>query len=218
LKDREPADIRLEQNNSDEANCTQSAILISIKELMLYTVLSREDRMRPVYRLSQWMNLFMVVSIIIGLTGCTGDLWNRISDLEQQMATMSADHRVLPQQMETLQLKVQTMDQEIRSRQSRVLAEIEHFRNEDLAHFTQRLETLAQNFQSFRKEMVSSAPWEQMHAEVADVQAALSRMKLSLDQLQVQQDQSHPSIIKRPTTVNKTIPAETKAAAASKTP
>jgi len=174
--------------------------------------------MRPVCRLSQWVNLFMVMSVIIGLTGCTGDLWNRISDLEQQIATMSADHRVLPQQMETLQLKVQTMDQEIRSRQSRVLAEIEHFRNEDLAHFTQRLETLAQNFQSFRKEMVSSAPWEQMHAEVADVQAALSRMKLSLDQIQVQQEQSHSPVIKRPTTINKTIPAETKAAAASKTP
>jgi hypothetical protein len=217
LKDREPADIRLEQSDSDEANCTQSAILISIKELILYSVLSREDRMRPVYRLSQCVNLFMMVSVI-GLTGCTGDLWNRISDLEQQMATMSADHRVLPQQMETLQLKVQTMDLEIRSRQSRVLAEIEHFRNEDLAHFTQRLETLAQNFQSFRKEMVSSAPWEQMHAEVADVQAALSRMKLSLDQIQVQQEQSYPPIAKRPT-ANKTVSAtETKAASATKTP
>jgi hypothetical protein len=219
LKDPEPADIRLEQSDSDEANCTQSAILINIKELILYSVLSREDRMRPVYRLSQCVNLFMMVSVIIGLTGCTGDLWNRISDLEQQMATMSADHRVLPQQMETLQLKVQTMDLEIRSRQSRVLAEIEHFRNEDLAHFTQRLETLAQNFQSFRKEMVSSAPWEQMHAEVADVQAALSRMKFSLDQIQVQQEQSHSPIAKRPTANNKTLSAtETKAASATKTP
>ncbi|HET7058286.1 MAG TPA: hypothetical protein VFI05_06100, partial [Nitrospiraceae bacterium] len=101
--------------------------------------------MRPVYRLSQRTNLFIVATVMISLAGCTGDLWNRISDLEQQMATMSADHRVLPQQIETLQLKVQTMDQEIRSRQSRVLTEIEHFRNEDLAHFTQRLETLAQN-------------------------------------------------------------------------
>ena len=175
--------------------------------------------MRPVYGLSQWVNLFIVMGIMMSLPGCTGDLWNRISELEQQMATMSADHRVMPQQIETLQLKVQTMDQEIRSRQSRVLTEIEHFRNEDLAYFTQRLETLAQNFQGFRKEMVSSAPWEQMHAEVADVQAALSRMKLSLDQIQVQQEQSHVPTMKRPTTVNKTIPAaETKAAAASKAP
>jgi len=211
--------IRQEQSDSDEAKCTQSAILVSIEDLILYSVLSREDRMRPVYRSRQRVNLFMAMNVIVGLTGCTGDLWNRISDLEQQMATMSADHRVLPQQMETLQLKVQTMDQEIRSRQSRVLAEIEHFRNEDLAHFTERLETLAQNFQNFRKEMVSSAPWEQMHAEVADVQAALSRMKLSLDQIQVQQEQSHLPIAKRPTANNKTLSAtETKAASAAKTP
>lgn len=175
--------------------------------------------MRPIYRLSPWVNLSIIASVMMGLPGCTGDLWNRISELEQQMATVSADHRVLPQQMETLQLKVQTMDQEIRSRQSRVLTEIEHFRNEDLAHFTQRLETLAQNFQGFRKEMVSSAPWEQMHAEVADVQAALSRMKLSLDQIQVQQEQSHSQATKRSTSVMKTIPAaETKAASASKAP
>ena len=175
--------------------------------------------MRAVYRLSQWVNLFIVATVMVGPAGCTGDLWNRISDLEQQMATMSADHRVLPQQIETLQLKVQTMDQEIRSRQSRVLTEIEHFRNEDLAHFTQRLETLAQNFQSFRKEMVGSAPWEQMHAEVADVQAALSRMKSSLDQIQMQQEQSHPPVVKRPTASNKTISTtDTKAASAAKTP
>lgn len=196
----------------------QSAILVRIAELILYLFLSQEDRMRPVYRWNQRINLFIVATVMISLAGCTGDLWNRISDLEQQMATMSADHRVLPQQIETLQLKVQTMDQEIRSRQSRVLTEIEHFRNEDLAHFTQRLETLAQNFQSFRKEMVSSAPWEQMHAEVADVQAALSRMKSSFDQIQMQQEQSHLPTMKRPTTVNKTIPAETKAAAAPKSP
>jgi len=219
LKDRELADIRLEQSGSDEANCTQSAILVSIEDLILYSVLSREDRMQPVYRSRQWVTLFMAMSVIIGLTGCTGDLWNRISDLEQQMATLSADHRVLPQQMETLQLKVQTMDQEIRSRQSRVLAEIEHFRNEDLAHFTERLETLTQNFQNFRKEMVSSAPWEQMHAEVADVQAALSRMKLSLDQTQAQQEPSHAPIAKRPAANNKTISAtEAKAASAAKIP
>ena len=175
--------------------------------------------MRAVYRSSQWVNLFLVATVMMALTGCTGDLWNRISDLEQQMATMSADHRVLPEQIEILQLKVQTMDQEIRSRQSRVLTEIEHFRNEDLAHFTQRLETLAQNFQSFRKEMVGSAPWEQMHAEVADVQAALSRMKSSFDQIQMQQEQVHPPVVKRPTAGNKTISTtETKAASAAKTP
>lgn len=174
--------------------------------------------MRPVYRLSQWMNQFIIVGGMIGLTGCTGDLWNRISDLEQQMATMTADHRVMPQQIETLQLKVQTMDQEIRSRQSRVLTEIEHFRSEDLTHFTQRLETLAHNFQSFRKEMVSSAPWEQLHAEVADVQAALSRMKVSLDQVQIQHEQSHSQTTKRPTIANKTLPAETKSAATAKAP
>lgn len=175
--------------------------------------------MRPVYGLRQWVNLFIVTGIMMSLPGCTRDLWNRISELEQQMATMSADHRVMPQQIETLQLKVQTMDQEIRSRQSRVLTEIEHFRSEDLAYFTQRLETLAQNFQGFRKEMVGSAPWEQIHAEVADVQAALSRMKLSFDQMQVQPEQSHPPVVKRPTTGNKTISTtETKAASAAKTP
>src|SRR3712207_8264020 len=48
-----------------------------------------------------------ITASILVLTGCTGDLWNRISDLEQQMATMAADHRVLPQQIETLQLTVQ---------------------------------------------------------------------------------------------------------------
>src|SRR4051812_30419096 len=60
-----------------EANCTQSAILVSIEDLILYSVLSREDRMRPVYRSRQWVNLFMAMSVIVGLTGCTGDLWNR---------------------------------------------------------------------------------------------------------------------------------------------
>ena len=175
--------------------------------------------MRPAYRLSLWVKLFIVAGFMMGLAGCTGDLWNRISELEQQMATMSADHRVMPEQIETLQLKVQTMDQEIRSRQNRVLTELEHFRNEDLAYFTQRLETLSQNFQGFRKEMVASAPWEQMHAEVADVQAALNRMKLSFDQIQVQQEQSHVPIVKRPASGNKTISTtETKAASAAKTP
>jgi chromosome segregation ATPase len=175
--------------------------------------------MGPVYRLRQPVKLIIVMGFIISLTGCTADLWNRISDLEQQMATMTADHRVLPQQIETLQLKVQTMDQEVRSRQSRVLTEIEHFRNEDLAHFTQRLDALAQNFQSFRKDMVNSAPWEQIHAEVADVQAALTRMKLSLDQVQLQHDQSHAQAAKRPTTVPKAVPApETKAISATKAP
>lgn len=175
--------------------------------------------MGTVYRFNQPVKSIIVMGLIISLTGCTGDLWNRISDLEQQMATMTADHRVLPQQIETLQLKVQTMDQEVRSRQSRVLTEIEHFRNEDLAHFTQRLDALAQNFQSFRKEMVSSAPWEQMHAEVADVQAALTRMRLSLDQVQVEHEQSHSQITKRSPSVTKTIPAsQTKAASAAKTP
>ncbi len=175
--------------------------------------------MRPVHRSCQRVKLILVATVMMGLTGCAGDLWNRISDLEQQMATMAADHRVMPQQIETLQLKVQTMDQEVRSRQGRVLTQLEHFRNEDLAHFTQRLDALAQNFQSFRKEMVSSAPWEQMHAEVAEVQAALSRMKSSFDQIQVQPEQSHPPIAKRSTAVNKTIPStETKAATASKAP
>jgi hypothetical protein len=193
---------------------------IGIEEIRFSDLfLSREDRMRAAYRLRQWVNLFIVATVMMGLAGCTGDLWNRLSDLEQQMATMSADHRVLPQQIETLQLKVQTMDQEIRSRQSRVLTEIEHFRNEDLAHFTQRLETLAQNFQSFRKEMVGSAPWEQMHAEVADVQASLNRMKSSFDQIQMQQEHSHPPVVKRPAANNKPIsPTETKAASAVKTP
>ncbi len=175
--------------------------------------------MRPVYRLNQCVQLTIVMGIMIGLSGCTADLWNRISELEQQMATMSADHRVLPQQIETLQLKVQTMDQEVRSRQTRVLTEIQHFRNEDLAHFTQRLDALAQNFQSFRKEMVNSAPWEQMHAEVADVQAALTRMKLSLDQVQLQHDQSHSQASKRSASVPKPMPApETKAVSAAKAP
>ena len=175
--------------------------------------------MGPVYRFIEHVKPIIVMGLVITMTGCTADLWNRISDLEQQMATMTADHRVLPQQIEILQLKVQTMDQEVRSRQSRVLTEIEHFRNEDLAHFTQRLDALAQNFQSFRKEMVNSAPWEQMHAEVADVQAALIRMKFSLDQVQLQHEQPHAQGAKRAATLNKTIPAaETKAAAASKMP
>jgi hypothetical protein len=184
----------------------------------LMTFLSREDRMGPVDRLNQPVKLIIVMGLIISLTGCTADLWNRISDLEQQMATMTADHRVLPQQIETLQLTLQTMDQEVRSRQGRVLTEIEHFRNEDLAHFTQRLDALAQNFQSFRKEMVNSAPWEQMHAEVADVQAALTRMKLSLDQVQLH-DQSHSQAAKRSASVPKPMPApETKAVSAAKAP
>src|SRR5688500_2512678 len=153
--------------------------------------------MGPVYRFIEHVKPIIVMGLVITMTGCTADLWNRISDLEQQMATMTADHRVLPQQIETLQLKVQTMDQEVRSRQSRVLTEIEHFRNEDLAHFTQRLDALAHNFQGFRKEMVNSAPWEQMHAEVADVQAALTRMKLNLEQVQLQHDQSHSQAAKR---------------------
>ena len=175
--------------------------------------------MQPVYRLHQCMPLTLMMGIIISLTGCTADLWNRVSELEQQMATMSADHHVLPQQIETLQLKVQTMDQEVRSRQSRVLTEIEHFRNEDLAHFTQRLDTLTQNFQSLRKDMVNSAPWEQVHAEVADVQAALTRMKLSLDQVQLQHDQSHAQVGKRSASIPKPIPSpETKAVSAAKAP
>jgi chromosome segregation ATPase len=183
------------------------------------TSLSGEDRMGPVYRLNQPVKLIIVMGLIISLTGCTADLWNRISDLEQQMATMTADHRVLPQQIETLQLKIQTMDQEVRSRQNRVLTEIEHFRDEDLAHFTQRLDALAQNFQSFRKEMVNSAPWEQMHAEVADVQAALTRMKVSLDQVQLQHDQSHSPAAKRSASVPKPVPAsESKAVSAAKAP
>ena len=181
--------------------------------------LSREDRMGPVYRLNRPVKGIIVVGVIITLSGCTGDLWNRISDLEQQMATMTADHRVLPQQIETLQLKIQTMDQEVRSRQNRVLTEIEHFRNEDLAHFAQRLDALAQNFQSFRKEMVNSPPWEQMHAEVADVQSALTRMKLSLDQVQLQHDQSHSQASKRSSSVPKPVPTpETKAVSAAKAP
>ena len=185
----------------------------------LMTFLSREDRMGPVYRWNRPMKWLIVMGLLISLTGCTADLWNRISDLEQQMATMTADHRVLPQQIETLQLTIQTMDQEVRSRQNRVLTEIEHFRNEDLAHFTQRLDALAQNFQSFRKEMVNSAPWEQMHAEVADVQAALTRMKLSLDQVQLQYDQSHSPAAKRSASVPKPMPApETKAVSAAKAP
>jgi hypothetical protein len=172
-----------------------------------------------VHRFIEYVESIIVMGLVITMTGCTADLWNRISDLEQQMATMTADHRVLPQQIETLQLKVQTMDQEVRSRQSRVLTEIEHFRNEDLAHFTQRLDALAQNFQSFRKEMVNSAPWEQMHAEVADVQAALIRMKLSLDQAQLQHDQPHAQSPKRATSVPKPIPApESKALSATKAP
>jgi hypothetical protein len=185
----------------------------------LMPFLSREDRMGPVYRFNQPVKVIIMMGLITSLTGCTADLWNRISDLEQQMATMTADHRVLPQQIETLQLTIQTMDQEMRSRQSRVLTEIEHFRNEDLAHFTQRLDALAQNFQGFRKEMVHSAPWEQMHAEVADVQAALTRMKLSLDQVQLQQDQSHSPAAKRSASVPKPMPVpETKAVSAAKAP
>jgi outer membrane murein-binding lipoprotein Lpp len=175
--------------------------------------------MRRAYRSCRCLTFIAVAGGMIGLAGCTGDLWNRISDLEQQMATMSADHRVLPQQIETLQLKVQTMDQEVRSRQGRVLTELEHFRNEDVAHFTQRLEALAQSFQSFRKEMVGSAPWEQIHAEVADVQAALARMKLSLDQVQLQQEQTHSQITKRASPLTKPLPAnEPKAASVSKAP
>ena len=175
--------------------------------------------MEPVYRLKQPMTSIIVMGFITSLTGCTGDLWNRISDLEQQMATMTADHRVLPQQIETLQLKVETMDQEVRSRQSRVLTEIEHFRSEDLAHFTQRLDALAQNFQSFRKDMVNSAPWDQMHAEVAEVQAALTRMKLSLDQVQLQHDQAQAQPAKRSASVPKPMSSpETKPVSAAKTP
>ena len=175
--------------------------------------------MGRVNRSCRSLKSFAVAGIMMGLAGCTGDLWNRISDLERQMAVMSADHRVLPQQIETLQLKVQTMDQEMRSRQGRLLTELERFRNEDVAHFTQRLESLAQNFQSFRKEMVGSAPWEQIHAEVADVQAALARMKVSLDQVQLQHDQTHSPLTKRPSSVVKPLPAnEPKAAAVSKAP
>ena len=175
--------------------------------------------MGSVYRLNRPVKGIIMGGLIITLTGCTGDLWNRISDLEQQMATMTADHRVLPQQIETLQLKLQTMDQEVRSRQNRVLTEIEHFRNEDLAHFTQRLDALVQNFQSFRKEMVNSAPWEQMHAEVADVQAALTRMRLSLDQLQLHHDPSQAQAAKRSASVPKPMPTpETKPVSAAKTP
>jgi hypothetical protein len=183
----------------------------------LMTFLHREDRMAPVYRFTKPVKLSTTMALIISMTGCTADLWNRISDLEQQMATMAADHRVLPQQIETLQLKVQTMDQEVRSRQNRVLTEIEHFRNEDLAHFIQRLDALAQNFQGFRREMVHSAPWEQMHAEVADVQAALARMKVSLDQVQLQHDQSHSLAAKRPVTLPKSAP-DTKPVSAAKAP
>lgn len=181
--------------------------------------LSQEDCMVALYGLNQRAQLIIVIGLLLSLTGCTADLWNRISDLEQQMATMTADHRVLPQQIETLQLKLQTMDQEVRSRQSRVLTEIDHFRNEDLAHFTERLDALALNFQGFRKEMVNSAPWEQMHAEMADVQAALTRMKLSLDQVQLQHDQSHVQAAKRPASTPKPVPApESKAVSAAKTP
>lgn len=159
--------------------------------------------------------LVMACVMMFGLTGCISDLWTRMSALEQQMTNFSADHRVLPQQIETLQLKLQTMDQEVRSRQSRVLTEIEHFRNEDLTHFTQRLETLTQNFQNFRREMVSSTPWEQMHAEIAEVQAALGRMKKSLEQVQFQQEQAHAPATKRTSTMNK---PETAAVAIPKAP
>lgn len=148
--------------------------------------------------------LCLACAMLFGLTGCMSDLWTRMSALEQQMTTFATDHRVLPQQIETLQLKLQTMDQEVRSRQARVLTEIEHFRNEDLTHFTQRLETLTQNFQNFRRDMVSSTPWEQMHAEIAEVQSALSRMKKSLEQVQLQQEQqAHLPPAKRTSTTNK---------------
>lgn len=175
--------------------------------------------MGSVYRLNRAVKGIILAGLIVMLTGCTGELWNRISDLEQQMAMMTADHRVLPQQIETLQLKLQTMDQEVRSRQSRVLTEIEHFRDEDLAHFTERLDALAHNFQSLRKEMANSAPWEQVHAEVADVQTALTRMKMSLDQVQLQHDQSHSPAAKRSSSVPKSTPApDTKPVSAAKAP
>jgi chromosome segregation ATPase len=165
---------------------------------------SREDRMRPIFQWRQTVTLMTIAGMMtLGLTGCMSDLWTRMSALEQQMTTFATDHRVLPQQIETIQLKLQTMDQEVRSRQSRVLTEIEHFRNEDLTHFTQRLEALTQNFQNFRREMVSSTPWDQMHAEIAEVQAALVRMKRSLDQVQLQQEQVHAPVTKRASATSK---------------
>ena len=73
----------------------RNQLYLSYKEansLMMF--LSREDRMGPVYRLNRPVKGIIVVGVIITLSGCTGDLWNRISDLEQQMATMTGDSSV----------------------------------------------------------------------------------------------------------------------------
>ena len=82
---------------------------------------SREDRMRPIFQWRQCFMLMAMAGMTLGLTGCMSDLWTRMSALEQQMTTFATDHRVLPQQIETIQLKLQTMDQEVRSRYSNSL-------------------------------------------------------------------------------------------------
>src|SRR5579884_762761 len=98
------------------------------------------------------------LSILVGTlalltTACTSDRAARLAAIEQRFETMALEHQLLPQQMETFRIKLDALDQEVRSRQSRIVAEIAHFRSEDLVHLTQRIEALTESFQQFRREM-----------------------------------------------------------------
>lgn len=131
-----------------------------------------------------------LLGLLTALSACAPDLSTRISALEQHLATMAEDQQALPQQIETLRLKLETLDQEMRSRQSRVVTEIEHFRNEDLAHLNKQLEELTKNFQDFRRDVSRAAPWDKLQTEVVELREAVNDMQQALDTLQVQQEQA----------------------------
>ncbi|MER3423768.1 MAG: hypothetical protein C4293_11610 [Nitrospiraceae bacterium] len=87
-------------------------------------------------------------------------------------------------------MKLETLDQEMRSRQNRVVTEIEHFRNEDLTHLNKQLEALTKNFQDFRRDVSRAAPWDKLQTEIVELRETVNDMQQALETMQSQQEQA----------------------------
>lgn len=135
-----------------------------------------------------------ILWIVLGGTftlcsGCASDLSTRVSTLEQRLDAVGLEHQLLPQQMETFRIKLDALDQEVRTRQSRIVAELGHFRGEDLVHLTQRIDALTENFQRFRREITADAVGR-LGTDVIELQDEVGELKRGVEKLQVQHDQA----------------------------
>ncbi|WP_447977723.1 hypothetical protein [Candidatus Nitrospira bockiana] len=106
------------------------------------------------------------------------------------MDALTLEHQLLPQQMETLRIKLDALDQEVRSRQGRISAEIGHFRNEDLTHLTHRIDVLTENFQRFRREIGEETETSRLAAHLEDLRQSVALLNRRLEQLEMDQQQA----------------------------